>query len=176
MSGAAIAAAITTAAQRHGLDPRVVRAQAGIESAWNPWAWNPEPKYRWFWDVRLGRPFRTLDLSEIEREAPPADFHCFAGDPDQEWWGQQASFGILQVMGAVARELGFRGHYLTQLCDLELGLEYGCLKLASELRQTGDIRSALARYNGGAKGNAPGGPLRNEAYVLKVETAMKRIA
>lgn len=167
---------IDAAATRHGLEPRVVCAQVQVESTANPWAWNPEPKYRWFWDVRLKRPFRALDPSEIARKAPPADFHCYAGDPDQEWWGQQASWGLLQVMGAVARELGFTGDYLSQLCEPVLNLELGCTKLGTELTKTGDIRSALARYNGGPKGNAPGGPLRNEPYVQKVEKAMRFFA
>jgi len=178
MSVAEFRPLIDKAATRNGLDPLVIVAQVQVESDGNPMAWNPEPRYQWLWDLRLRRPFRRLDPSEIERETPPPDFRCYAGDPDQEWWAQQASWGLLQVMGAVARELGCSDDYLTVLIyKPEEGLDFGCRALAAQLRATnGDLRSALARYNGGPKGNAPGGPLRNESYVVKVETQMKALA
>ena len=105
----------------------------------------------------------------VASKFPPADFRALEGDPDQEWWGQQASWGLMQIMGAVARELGFAGLYLPALCDPALNLTYGCQKLQLELEWAkGDVRAALAAYNGGRAGNAPGGPLRTAAYAEKV--------
>lgn len=168
---------VDASAKEHGLDPRIVAAQIQIESGGDPYAWNPEPQYRYFWDLRHDRPFRTLDASELASEKPPADFYCIKGDPDQEWWAQQASWGLMQIMGAVLREHGFAAPYLPQALEPDINIEYGCRHLAKQLRASdGDIRVALARYNGGGYKNVAGLPLRNEAYVRKVESAMRFIA
>lgn len=161
---------VTVPAERHGVPADVMVALILQESGGDPWAWNPEPRYRWFWDLRLNKPFRTVDPSEIASQFPPSDFYSMRGtDPDQEWWAQQASFGLCQVMGAVAREAGFGGPFLTALCDPETNVEYGCRKFGADLRWAkGDVRSALASFNGGRKGNAPGAQLRNAAYADKV--------
>jgi soluble lytic murein transglycosylase-like protein len=86
--------------------------------------------------------------AEIANEVPPEDFPYLAGGRDQEWWAQQASFGLAQVMGAVARERGFRGLYLPELCDPETGMLYG-IKHLDKFLQKYDLRTALLRYNGG---------------------------
>lgn len=164
-----IRAMVVEAANKANLDPILLVAQVTVESGGNPFAWNPEPQYRYFWDVRQRKPFRPLDPSEIASEVPPKDFYALDGDADQEWWAQQASWGLGQIMGAVARELGFVGVYLTELVDPDLNLRLMCKKFAGELQWArGDVRSALASYNGGRKNNAPGGVLRNDAYALKV--------
>lgn len=169
MTSVELVALIETTAAVHSLDPAIVRALVQVESSGNPWSWNPEPRYRYFWDVRSNRPFRKVTALELANQVPPADFHGLAGDDDNEWWAQQASWGLMQVMGAVARELGFTGPYLTALCDPRVGLRHGCLKLATDLAwANGDIRAALAAYNGGRAGNAPGGALRNAGYAEKV--------
>lgn len=155
---------VRVAALRFQLDPRLVEAQVIVESGGDPTAWNPEPAYRYFWNVRTQQPFRALREGESADERAPDDFPSLAGDRDQEWWAQQASWGILQVMGAVARELGCRVPYLTALCYPEVGLEYGCRKLQIELDFAGDVRTALAAYNGGRFGNRAGRPLRNTSY------------
>lgn len=168
-------------ADKHGLDRRLVHALISQESSWNPWAWNPEPRYRYFWDVRAGAPFRAVTDAEINSEKPPADFPSLSGDPDHEWWAQQASWGLMQIMGAVARERGSRLPFLTELCDAPVNLEYGCLHLASNFewarrRATNKndvMMSALAAYNGGRAGNEPGKPLRNFDYAKKVVARME---
>lgn len=164
-------ALIVEHARATGLESSLVEALVMVESSGNTWSWNPEPRYRYFWDVKLRKPFRTLTPAEVAAEAPPADFRSLAGDPDQEWWAQQASFGPMQVMGAVARELGCTLPYLTELCDPNVGIRYGCLKLAAELKWAkGDTMAALASFNGGRAGNTPGGTLRNAGYAGKVLT------
>lgn len=157
------------------LDRRLIAGQVQVESAGNPWAWNPEPQYRYLWDVKLNKPFRALSAAEQSSEIPPTDFHALVGDPDQEWWGQQASWGLLQLMGAVAREHGFKEKYLPELCDPVVNLSLGCTHL-SELVQwaKGNVAQALAAYNGGKGGNtAP--PFRNQAYADRVLSAMRSL-
>jgi len=170
-------AEIRLAAERHGLEAGLVAAVVHVESSGNPFAWNPEPKYRYLWHVRAWTPFRALTPAENASEAPPADFPTLAGDRDQEWWAQQASWGLCQVMGAVAREHGFRGSYLTELTVPGVGLDFGCRVLARRLIWAkGDVRAALASYNGGPAGNVPGGVLRNAAYADRVLTVGKLFA
>ena len=162
-----IRAAIEQVAPRHGLEPDLVEAVVLTESAGNPAAWNPEPRYRYLVDARSGRPFRPLTVSELASEVPPSDFRALAGDPDQEWWGQQASWGLMQVMGAVAREHGYRQPYRPELCrDVVQNLQIGCRHLAGHLQWAkGDVDKALRAYNGGRGSvNEP----RTAIYVTKV--------
>lgn len=160
--------AIKATAALHRLDAMLIMRVVIVESAGNPWAWNPEPRYRYFWDMRVNRPFRTITAEEQRDEFPPIDFRAISGDNDQEWWAQQASWGLMQVMGAVAREHGFRGSYLTELLESVTGLHYGCLHLGAMLRWAdGDVERALAAYNGGTGGNARR-PFRNAEYAEHV--------
>lgn len=155
-------------ASRFFLRPEVVLALIEVESNGNEYAWNPEPHFRYFWNVRSNQAFRRPTEEELDAKTPPKDFPCLAGDPDQEWWAQQASWGLMQVMGAVAREQGFRGPYLSELCDPGVNIDHGCRKLWSQLRWAkGDYEQALAAYNGGRGGNEIK-PFRNAAYAQKV--------
>lgn len=130
------------------LDPALVSAIIEQESGWQPWAWNPEPRYRWYWDVKTNTPFRHPTPFELASEYPPDDFPCLAGDPDQEWWAQGSSWGLMQIMGAVARENGCKSPYLTVLCDPETCLMFG-LRHLKKLLSTRTIKEALLRWNGG---------------------------
>jgi hypothetical protein len=132
----------------------LILAIIDTESSGNPWAWNSEPKYRWLWNVKTDAPFRQLRADEIDAEVPPIDFPSYPGTArDQEWWGQQSSFGLLQVMGAAAREQGFRGQYLTELADPVTNIEYGVKHLWNYAYQYGNRSTgqALARWNSGGR-------------------------
>jgi hypothetical protein len=172
------AAELEAAAAAAGLDPNLLAALVEKESANDPAAWNPEPRYRYFWNVRTGAPFRPVSELELLAKFPPKDFPALAGDADNEWWGQQASWGLTQIMGAVAREHGYRGKYLPGLvADPAANLAIGAVHLAANVkwaarlyrgleggRQAAATRAGLAAYNGGRGGNAPTGPLRSAAY------------
>jgi hypothetical protein len=165
---------IEAAALAQGLDPLLVTAMVQVESGYQPTAWNPEPHYRYFWNVRDSAPFRALVPGEVTRKYPPADFPCLAGDPDQEWWAQQASWGLLQVMGAVARERGCREPYLPALCDdITLNLEIGCAHLRYLFaRAHGEVDKAVGAYNAGWGGwdSAAG-----RRYRVKVFAALEEL-
>ena len=141
----------TGIAETSGFEPALMLAVIWQESGGESAAWNPEQRYRWFWNVRTDQPFRKVTDEESASEFPPKDFPCLAGDPDQEWWAQQASWGLMQPMGAVARECGYRGLWLPALIrEPDLNIQIGCTHLARKLKQAGgDIRAALLRYNGG---------------------------
>lgn len=156
-------------AKTFGLEPELVLAVIWQESDGDPAAWNPEQKYRWFWNVKTNAPFRTVTDAENSSEYPPPDFPCLAGDPDQEWWAQQASWGLMQIMGAVARECGYRGKWIgTLLRDPLLNVHLGCTHLSRKLKQTGgDVRAALLRYNGG------GNQKYDDEVLAKMELILK---
>ena len=163
----------------HGIDPLLLEAMVIKESSGNPWAWNPEPHYRYLWNVKTKAPFRTLTPEEIKSEKPPKDFPCLAGDPDQEWWAQQASWGLLQLMGAVARELGFRGGFIPEICDPAVNLKLGAYHLRNRLQwAAGDVSTALAGYNAGTAGGATGALQRAGEYpakVLRIRDALTKL-
>lgn len=164
---------IELAAQAEMIDGDLVESLVIVESSGQRYAWNPEPKYRYLWNVKTNKPFRPLTATEALSKFPPADFPCLAGDPDQEWWGQQASWGLMQVMGAVARERGFRGPFLTELTDVETNLFWGCAHLGHVLEWAdGDIFKTLAAYNagqGGWLGTA------GQAYANKVDAKLRQL-
>ena len=147
-------------AAKHGLPPSLVLAVIQVESNFNPWAWNPEPAYRYLWDVKRNAPFRALTPEESASERPPADFPCLAGDKDQEWWGQQASWGLMQTMGAVAREMGLRAPFLTALCDPSTGLDIGCAflsRLVKRHAQPWGFAGVVRAWNTGSPQESPAG-------------------
>ncbi len=114
------------------LDPALVCAMCEHESAgWNVWAIRYEPAF-------FRKYIEPMNLSETEKHA------------------RSFSYGLMQVMGQVAREYGFDGKYLTELCDPTINIDYGCRKLARCMKLTkGDVREALLKYNGGGNPKYP---------------------
>jgi soluble lytic murein transglycosylase-like protein len=113
-------------AARHGLDPTLVCAVAEQESGWDADAIRYEPAFR-------ARYVASLNLSATEEIA------------------RSVSWGLMQVMGQVAREHGFRDKFLSKLCVPPVGLEIGCTVLAAKLAAAeGDRAKGLALWNGGA--------------------------
>ena len=73
-----------------------------------------------------------------------------------EAYARGFSWGLMQVMGQVARENGFTDHYLSGLCDPSAGMEVGCRVLRKKLDAAkGDAVQGLLLWNGGANPNYP---------------------
>jgi hypothetical protein len=142
-----VAAAISMAANRNGLDPCLLAGLVMKESSGNPAAIRYEPRYRWLWDVKANGP---LTIPGTPPVVAPDSFPSMAGgvDPQLEYTLQRCSIGCAQVMGAVAREMGFSGLYLTELCDPITGIEYGARKLGILLSRFPE-EAALSAYNAG---------------------------
>jgi soluble lytic murein transglycosylase-like protein len=88
---------------------------------------------------------------------------------------QKMSWGLMQIMGFKARELGYEG-YLPMLCLPHVGLEWGCRALEGFLkRERGDYFRAVASYNAGSVRYIDG-KLVNEEYVLKVAKYAQELA
>lgn len=118
-----------------GIDPALVCAIVEQESGWNPLAMRYEPAF-------YSRYVEPLIASGQIKPATAT-----------EAWSRAVSWGLMQIMGQCARELGFEGAYLSELCDVATGLELGCKLLARKLALSeGDVGRALELWNGGASG------------------------
>ncbi len=119
-----------TIAATHGLPPDVVCGQIERETNWNTFAVRYEPGFL----ARYVMPEYTAGKLNVT-----------------ETYMRAMSWGLGQVMGQTARELGFAGESLAELCDPPVGIEYLCRKLAACVKtHPGDIDAALLAYNGGA--------------------------
>jgi soluble lytic murein transglycosylase-like protein len=117
-------------AKQFSLGPALVCAVVEQESEWNPWAIRSEKAF----EVRYIDPMGLKNVTEV--------------------WSRSMSWGLMQLMGETAREFGFTGKYLSQLCEPPTGLLWGCKKLRRcfDLHPN-DNEKALLAYNGGSNPN-----------------------
>ena len=108
------------------LDPVLVCAVIEQESNWNPFAVRFEPAF----EARYIHPAVPASPTTLELT-------------------KAMSFGLMQMMGEVAIEFGWRGSFLTDLCDPDIGVDYGCRKLRKCFVLHSDPEPALLAYNGG---------------------------
>ena len=129
---------------RGPLDADLILAVIWQESSGDQWAYRYEPQYQYFVDVKSGKP---LHRSHLSGAANRLEALRLLGST--EFNAQSASYGLMQVMGAVAREHDMHG-WLTALCDPNVGIKFGCKHLIGHYKRNGDdIDTALLRYNGG---------------------------
>src|SRR5258708_22168222 len=118
------------AAAAQSLDPALVCAVVEQESGWNPWAMRYEPA---FFAKYVANLYTNNKISASEAYA------------------RGFSWGLMQVMGQVARETGFDAAFLSALCDPEQGLVAGCKVLRRKFdAMAGDMARSLLASNGGA--------------------------
>lgn len=82
---------------------------------------------------------------------------------------QMTSWGLMQVMGFKARELGY-AHHLPEMCSPETGLAMGCKAFRGFLEKyQGLYRHAALAYNAGSVRNDPDtGKFVNQSYLDQV--------
>ncbi len=95
-------------ASRNGLDAAIVCAVVEQESAWDCRAMRYESAFR----AKYVSPLGLSPTEEIARSI---------------------SWGLMQVMGQVAREHGFAEKFLSALCEPETGVTVGCKVFAAKL-------------------------------------------
>lgn len=128
-----------------GLDPDLVAAFVMQESSGNPNATRYEPRFY----ARYIAPMKLKDQDEAT--------------------GRATSWGLMQLMGQVAREHGFTGEFKS-LLEPSLGLKWGCGKLSECLkRYPRDLDSAIAAYNAGTARKNKEGEFVNQGYVDSVK-------
>ncbi|MCW7555538.1 transglycosylase SLT domain-containing protein [Endozoicomonas gorgoniicola] len=138
------------------------------ESAGSLYAYRTEAHYRYLFNIKQHAPFRSLKSSEKNNEVAPKDFPYLRNisSRNTEWIGQQASWGPMQVMGAVAREYGFSGPF-PELCSAQ-GIFYGCRHLLSLKKVWYDRygwKGVAAAYNAGSVRFSSECELVNQHYV-----------
>jgi len=137
------------------IDPNLVLAIIHVESNENSYAVRYEPKfYEWLKGRITTENWASIPTKQTELRL------------------RATSFGLMQVLGQVARENGFEGLYLTELCDPEVGIRYGMRVLAKQLRRYASKADpeayAVSAYNRGSAGKSANGSFHNQYYVNKV--------
>src|SRR5262252_6698960 len=110
------------AAASQSLDPALVCAVVEQESGWNPWAMRYEPA---FFSKYVAQLYTNNKISATEAYA------------------RGFSWGLMQVMGQVAREAGYSEPFLSSLCDPSDALEIGCKVLRKKF-DTANAEAARA--------------------------------
>jgi len=118
-----------------GLDPTLVCAVIEQESGWNTYAIRYEPGFM----AKYVAPLYTTNKINAT-----------------EAYARSFSWGLMQTMGQVAREIGYTD-FLPKLCDPATGVLIGCKVLKMKLdKAKGDVREGLLLWNGGANEAYPG--------------------
>lgn len=134
------------AADVQALDPVLVCAVIEQESGWNTWAMRYEPAF-----------FARYVASLYTNNKVSAS----------EAYARGFSWGLMQVMGQVARETGFEAQFLSRLCDAEEGLAIGCKVLRKKIDSArGNTARALLAWNGGGNAGYPEQVLARRAHYL----------
>lgn len=133
-------------AVKYGLLVELVCAVAEQESSWNQYAARFEGAF-------YGKYIQPLMNNGTVTDRTEANFRA-------------TSIGLMQTMGQVVRELGFKGQLLA-LTDPDTSLDWGCMKLMHCMDATQRVISdALLRYNGGG----------NPQYAPQVMARMEKYA
>jgi hypothetical protein len=120
---------IKKSANEFGINWLVIKSVCIKESNMNPWVTRFEPKWKWFvTPENFAKKNMISNKTEINQ--------------------QMTSFGLMQVMGCVIRELGFTDN-LNKILIPENSIKYGAMKLKSLLDKYVDLPTALAAYNAG---------------------------
>jgi len=138
---------ITEIAEQAELDFDLVGAVCLVESNADPFAMRYEPNWKYSYNL--------IDFAKIT-----------GSTVETERIAQSTSWGIMQVMGTVAREYNHVG-FLSQLCDIKKGLFYGCKHLKEKIKQFG-LPDGIAAYNSGIPKKNEMGLFSNQGYVDKI--------
>jgi|ERR1700761_5916122 len=148
---------IKKTAEAYGLEWTWIKAIVTQESNFNPYALRYEPRYMYLYKVPIFA--HKLGISE-----------------DTEMMTQKMSFGLGQVMLALAREQGFEKE-AGLLFDPEINLDQVCKRIYTLKHRALDTPDdVFAGYNGG-----PGAMVRrgeifsNQGYVDSVKRHLKTI-
>ncbi len=135
-------------AAKYQLPMHLITAIIKIESGGNRFAVRYEPAFA----------DRYLSKIRINGINPCSD--------ETERHMRACSWGLMQVMGQTAREMGFNEPFLSALCDSETGIEWGCKVLAKKR----DLYLASHGWPGVISAYNAGKPKLDSPYVEKVRT------
>ena len=144
---------IKSEAERADVDPTLVAAICWQESAGKTYATRYEPKFKYLFNVR---------------QYASSQGHSKATEENQ----QKQSYGLMQIMGATARWLGYNGA-LGALYQPKQNLYWGIKYLKHHLEKHGNVADAVASYNAGSPRRTVGNMYENQEYVDSVFDKMK---
>lgn len=131
------------------VDPNIIMAIVSVESNGQTCATRYEPHYRYTFKEQ-----EFADRSYISK--------------DTETIQQKTSWGLMQVMGGVAREHGFTDP-LIALCRPRKGLVVGITHFVKMFdRYNNNLNDAVSAYNQGGNYKKENGEYKNQKYVDKV--------
>jgi len=122
----------------------LIRAIIKIESNNNKYAVRYERRYEWLYE--------------------PENYTSGLQTLDTEKEMQKTSWGLMQIMGALARELGFEGIYLSELVDPDLNIKLGTKHLANLYEKYDNYLDIISAYNQGSPERVEGN-YKNQRYV-----------
>lgn len=133
---------IRAAAEKNSLNVELFASLIMQESGGKVDAWRYEPNfYRTY--------LEKLTIEEMQGFVPNNILL------DDEKRLRSVSWGLTQILGETARELGFEGDLDIDLFDPATNLEYGAKYLAKCFARHPDEREALLAYNGGSDDTYP---------------------
>lgn len=130
------------------VDWRLVVAIIEQESGFNVWAVRYEPEFKY---ILTADKFATMNRISTQTETQL----------------QKMSIGLMQVMGAVYRELGFSEN-LAKCFDPSISIYYGCLKIKQLMGRYSSLSDVIASYNAGSPRRDSSGAYVNQHYVDSV--------
>lgn len=141
-------------AQFYDVNMVLVKAIITVESNFNPYAIRYEPLWHYFKDVEnCAKLVNTTSMTEHVMQA--------------------TSWGLMQIMGSVARELGYTLP-LPALCIPETNIKVGCQKLDSLSKKYDSLGDIVSAYNAGTPTKI-NGEYVNKGYVAKVIEAYNHV-
>lgn len=134
------------------LNEDVISALITVESAWNPKRARFEKRF-----------FDYGNIPQFARQQGISE--------DTETMLQKTSWGLMQLMGATARSLGYLD-WLPDLCDPAKGIHWGCEYYRKNAARYVDVRDQIAAYNAGSVIKKADGTYANQDYVNRVLAVM----
>lgn len=150
-----VRAAAWAASAHFNVDLRWILAMIIVESEGNTYSTRYEKNWAYFKDVDIWAHKRRV-TDNTER------IH------------QMTSWGLMHVMGSVARELGF-DRDLPELCDPIIGAHFGTKKIVQLQKKYSTLEDIAAAYNAGTVVKLPDGRYKNQHHVDKVIKAFSTI-
>ena len=129
-------------------EPALLYAIALVESNLDPNAARYEPN--WKYPFRVNSFAKNLKITR-----------------DTELVFQSTSWGLMQIMGTVAREMGYDDP-LTDLTNPHNNMRIACLKLSALYEKWNNLESVVSSYNQGYPKKSNNGKFANQEYVDKV--------
>lgn len=157
MSQDAIEEILQASALATQVDSKWVKAIICQESQWNQYAVRFEPGYRWLYYPQIFSKHYLISL-------------------DTETTTQKMSWGLGQIMGALAREQGHKG-LMAELLKPEVNIKHICIRLKKLKTISPLAEDVFAMYNGGAaaKQKNQTGKYRNQEYVDSVLSYLQKL-